>query len=37
VVTWGVALAIWHFGHLEEKWDLRAAQSRAAEGLSAGG
>jgi high-affinity nickel-transport protein len=36
VVTWGVALAIWHFGHLEEKWDLRAAQSRAAEGLSAG-
>jgi nickel/cobalt transporter (NiCoT) family protein len=36
VVTWGVALAIWHFGHLEEKWDLRAAKSRAAEALGAG-
>jgi high-affinity nickel-transport protein len=37
VVTWGVALAIWHFGHLEEKWDLGAAQARtAAEGLGAG-
>ena len=21
VVTWAVALAIWHFGHIEEKWD----------------
>jgi high-affinity nickel-transport protein len=39
VVTWIVALSIWHFGHVEEKWDLKAAQSRAAvaaEGLSAG-
>jgi high-affinity nickel-transport protein len=31
VVTWGVALAIWHWGHVEEKWDLSAAQARAAE------
>jgi nickel/cobalt transporter (NiCoT) family protein len=37
VVTWGVALAIWHWGHVEEKWDLQAAQARAAaEGLGAG-
>jgi high-affinity nickel-transport protein len=23
VATWLVALAIWHFGHIEEKWDTR--------------
>jgi high-affinity nickel-transport protein len=25
VVTWGVALAIWHFGKIERKWDAAAA------------
>ena len=30
VATWAVALAIWHFGNIEEKWDLEAAQARAA-------
>jgi nickel/cobalt transporter (NiCoT) family protein len=28
IVTWIVALAIWHFGRLEERWDLQAAQAR---------
>ena len=38
VVTWVVALAIWHFGQIEEKWDLKLAQERALspEGLGAG-
>jgi high-affinity nickel-transport protein len=27
VVTWGVALAIWHFGKIERKWDAAAAAS----------
>jgi high-affinity nickel-transport protein len=37
-VTWAVALAIWRFGHVEEKWSLHTAQPRAvAEGISAGG
>jgi nickel/cobalt transporter (NiCoT) family protein len=36
VVTWGVALAIWRYGHVEEKWDLSAAQARAAAELGAG-
>jgi high-affinity nickel-transport protein len=25
VLTWAVALAVWHFGHIEQKWDLTAA------------
>ncbi|HZM55937.1 MAG TPA: HoxN/HupN/NixA family nickel/cobalt transporter [Acidimicrobiales bacterium] len=29
VVTWVVALAIWHFGEIEEKWELQAAQAYA--------
>ncbi len=29
VVTWIVALAIWHFGQIERKWELQAAQARA--------
>ena len=29
VVTWIVALAIWHFGKIERKWELQAAQARA--------
>jgi high-affinity nickel-transport protein len=35
VVTWLVALAIWHFGHVEERWDLSAAQARAGQGADA--
>ncbi len=30
VVTWGVALSIWRFGHVEEKWDNLAREGRAA-------
>jgi high-affinity nickel-transport protein len=30
VVTWGVALSIWRFGHVEEKWDSVAREARAA-------
>jgi nickel/cobalt transporter (NiCoT) family protein len=29
VLTWVAALAIWHFGKIEQKWDLAAAQARA--------
>ena len=29
VVTWAVALAIWHFGQIEHKWELQAAEARA--------
>ena len=25
IVTWIAALAIWRFGHIEEKWDARQA------------
>ena len=28
VVTWAVALAIWRFGKIEQKWELEAARSR---------
>jgi high-affinity nickel-transport protein len=27
VVTWVVALSIWHFGRIEQKWDLSAQRS----------
>jgi high-affinity nickel-transport protein len=27
VVTWAVALAIWHFGRIEERWTARVAES----------
>jgi nickel/cobalt transporter (NiCoT) family protein len=30
VATWAVALAIWKYGNIEEKWDLDAARARAA-------
>ena len=30
VLTWLVALAIWHFGQVERKWEGQAAQARAA-------
>jgi high-affinity nickel-transport protein len=26
VVTWAVALSIWHFGHIEQRWDLNPEQ-----------
>jgi high-affinity nickel-transport protein len=29
VVTWIVALAIWHYGQIERKWELQAVQARA--------
>jgi hypothetical protein len=29
VLTWAVALSIWHFGHIEQKWDLEAAKAKA--------
>ena len=29
VVTWIVALAIWHFGEIERKWELQAAEADA--------
>jgi nickel/cobalt transporter (NiCoT) family protein len=29
VVTWGVALAVWHFGKIERKWDAAAAPGPA--------
>jgi len=25
VLTWAVALAVWHFGHIEQKWEARTA------------
>jgi high-affinity nickel-transport protein len=36
VVTWVVALAVWHLGDIERKWELQAAEARAA-GAGAGG
>ncbi len=29
VVTWIVALAIWHFGQIERKWEVQATEARA--------
>jgi high-affinity nickel-transport protein len=29
VLTWIVALAIWHYGRIEQKWDLRPAADPA--------
>ena len=34
VATWVVALAIWHFGDIERKWETQAAQAYANEGTS---
>ena len=36
VVTWIVALAIWHFGQIERKWELQAAEGRAQSNPKAG-
>jgi high-affinity nickel-transport protein len=30
VVTWAVALSIWHFGKVEERWDAAGLRARAA-------
>jgi high-affinity nickel-transport protein len=32
VATWVVALAVWRFGRIESRWELRAAEARAARG-----
>jgi len=29
VLTWAIALSIWHFGHIEQKWDVAAAKADA--------
>jgi high-affinity nickel-transport protein len=36
VVTWIVALAVWHFGEIEQKWTLQAAEARARGDQDAG-
>ncbi len=33
VVTWLGALAIWHFGRIEEKWERQASQAQLARSL----
>jgi hypothetical protein len=30
-VVWVIALAIWKYGKIEQKWDLAAAQAQATE------
>ena len=30
-LTWGIALAVWHFGRIEERWSARLQQARSAE------
>src|SRR3984885_2017791 len=36
VATWGVALAIWHFGDIERRWETQAARAYARAGASTG-
>jgi high-affinity nickel-transport protein len=31
IVTWAVALAVWHFGHIEQKWETRAVAADTQE------
>jgi high-affinity nickel-transport protein len=31
ILTWAAALSIWHFGKIEQKWDLAASQANATE------
>ena len=31
VLTWAVALSVWHFGHIEERWDVAAAKANASD------
>ena len=35
VATWIVALAIWHFGDIERKWEAQAARAYANAGTNA--
>jgi high-affinity nickel permease len=30
-LTWAVALSVWHFGKIEQKWDLAAARANAGD------
>jgi len=30
VITWAIALGVWHFGHIEEKWTARLQQTESA-------
>ncbi len=34
IVTWCIALSIWHFGHIEERWEQHAATAHAAKANS---
>jgi len=34
IVTWCIALSIWHFGHIEESWEQHAATAHAAQANS---
>jgi high-affinity nickel-transport protein len=34
IVTWAVALSIWHFGHVEARWDAAALRAQATGGPS---
>ncbi len=36
VVTWVVALAIWRYGHIEQRWDSAAEEARAARNEASG-
>ena len=31
VLTWAVALSIWHFGQIEQRWDVAAAKANASD------
>jgi nickel/cobalt transporter (NiCoT) family protein len=30
IATWAIALAFWHFGHVEERWNASVKQGEAA-------
>ena len=30
-LTWAVALSVWHFGHIEQRWDVAAAKANASD------
>jgi len=31
VLTWAIALSIWRFGHIEQRWDLAAAKTTSGD------
>jgi high-affinity nickel-transport protein len=31
VLTWVIALGVWHFGKVEEKWDMAAAKASCSD------